>query len=66
MRVVFNMGIGLVVTVPPDQAERALQVLKGTGVEAWKIGRTVADPQRRVWIPSERLVGQSKSFTREG
>ena len=66
MRVVFNMGIGLVLVVPSDQAERALQVLKGTGVEAWRIGRTVADPERRVWIPNEGLVGQSKSFTREG
>jgi phosphoribosylformylglycinamidine cyclo-ligase len=66
MRVVFNMGVGLVAVVPADQAERALQVLKDTGVEAWRIGRTVADPERRIWIPREGLVGKSKSFAREG
>jgi phosphoribosylformylglycinamidine cyclo-ligase len=66
MRVVFNMGVGLVTVVPADQAERALQVLKDTGVEAWRIGRTVADPERRIWIPREGLVGKSKSFAREG
>jgi phosphoribosylformylglycinamidine cyclo-ligase len=66
MRAVFNMGIGLAVTVPDTERERALKVLRATGVDAWTIGRAVADPQRRVRIPAEGLVGHSRQFVREG
>jgi phosphoribosylformylglycinamidine cyclo-ligase len=65
MRTVFNMGIGLAVTVAEPDAERALAALRTTGVDAWRIGRAVADPERRVRIPSERLVGVSKHFHEE-
>jgi len=65
MRVVFNMGVGFAIVVPAAQAGSALAVLKETGIEAWAIGCAVADPERRVWIPSEGLVGHSKSFGRE-
>jgi len=65
MRGVFNMGIGLTVVVPESERERALKVLRATGVEAWPIGRATADPQRRVRIPSEGLVGHSRHFARE-
>lgn len=36
---VFNMGIGLVVAVPPTDAPRALEVLGGAGYPATRIGR---------------------------
>jgi len=64
MRAVFNMGIGLAVTVPESERERALKVLRATGVQAWPIGHAVADPQRRVRIPAEGLVGNSRHFAK--
>lgn len=62
MRTVFNMGIGLTVVVREDDVDRALSALHGSGVEAWRIGRAVDDPERRVRIPAEDLVGQSRRF----
>jgi phosphoribosylformylglycinamidine cyclo-ligase len=62
---VFNMGVGFTVTVAPGDAERALSALRGTGLEAWRLGRAVADPERKVRILPERLVGRSKHFVRE-
>lgn len=35
----FNMGLGMVVSVPPDQAEQALGVLRGHCLEADVVGR---------------------------
>jgi phosphoribosylformylglycinamidine cyclo-ligase len=65
MRTVFDMGVGLSVTVAEEQAEKALAALRATGVPAWRIGRTVADPERRVRIPTERILGVSKQFVPE-
>lgn len=65
MATVFNMGIGLTVVVAESEVERTLAALRGTGVEAWRIGRAVADPERAVRILPERLVGRSKLFFRE-
>ena len=62
MRAVFNMGIGFCVIVDEADVTRALDVLKGAGVDAWRIGHTVADVERRVWVRSEGLVGHSKHF----
>lgn len=39
MAKVFNMGIGMVAVVPPDEAYRALDVLRARGVRASEIGR---------------------------
>jgi phosphoribosylformylglycinamidine cyclo-ligase len=35
----FNMGLGMVVTVPPDQARQALAVLENQGLAAGVVGR---------------------------
>ncbi|TCM95816.1 phosphoribosylformylglycinamidine cyclo-ligase [Paenibacillus sp. BK033] len=43
----FNMGIGLVVVVPADQADKALQVAAGLGEKAYRIG-TVTEGSREV------------------
>jgi phosphoribosylaminoimidazole (AIR) synthetase len=59
------MGIGFTVVVDETEVERTLAALRGTGVEAWRIGRAVADPERVVRILPERLVGRSKLFVRE-
>ena len=65
MRTVFNMGIGLAVVVSEVDAERTLGAVRKSGTDAWAIGRAVADPERRVRIPSEQLVGHSKRFAPE-
>jgi phosphoribosylformylglycinamidine cyclo-ligase len=65
MATVFNLGVGFTVTVAEADAERALAALRSTGVDAWRLGRAVADPERAVRILPERLVGRSKLFSRE-
>ncbi len=62
MRTVFNMGIGLTLVVRENEVNQTLQALHESGVEAWRIGHAVADPERRVRITAERLVGQSRRF----
>jgi phosphoribosylformylglycinamidine cyclo-ligase len=41
---VFNLGIGMVIAVAPDDAARALDVLAGAGHAAIEIGRLAASP----------------------
>ena len=65
MRAVFNMGLGLCVTVAEPEADKAVETLRGTGLAAWRIGHAVADPERRVRVRSERIVGLSKHFAAE-
>lgn len=65
MASVFNLGVGLTVVVPESDVERTLAALRGTGVDAWRLGRAVADPERAIRILPERLVGRSKLFVRE-
>ena len=38
----FNMGIGMILALPADQAEKALEVLKAAGETAYQIGKVVA------------------------
>ncbi|HXZ86664.1 MAG TPA: phosphoribosylformylglycinamidine cyclo-ligase [Myxococcota bacterium] len=62
---VFNMGVGFTAVVAEGEVERTLAALRATGLEAWRLGRAVADPERKVRILPERLVGRSKHFVRE-
>lgn len=65
MRTVFNMGVGFAVVVAEADAGKALELIRGTGLDAWPIGHAVADPERKVRIAEEGLVGTSKHFTSE-
>jgi phosphoribosylformylglycinamidine cyclo-ligase len=65
MRTVFNMGMGLCVTVADADADKAVHALCSTGLAAWRVGRAVADPERRVRVTAERIVGLSKHFAAE-
>ena len=38
----FNMGLGMLLAVPADQADRALEVLKAAGEKAYLVGSVVA------------------------
>ena len=37
----FNMGVGMIVAVAPEEADAALQALKETGCNAYRIGRVI-------------------------
>ena len=37
----FNMGVGMVATVPAEDAEKALEALRQTGVEAYVVGDVI-------------------------
>jgi len=41
MRQVFNLGVGFCAVMPPDEAERGLETLRGVGCAAWRIGEVV-------------------------
>jgi phosphoribosylformylglycinamidine cyclo-ligase len=60
---VYNMGIGFCLVVAAAQADQAMDALKGLGVEAYRLGRAVADPARKVFLPNG-LVGEGNSFRR--
>jgi phosphoribosylaminoimidazole (AIR) synthetase len=60
---VYNMGVGFCLVVAAAQADRALASLKDLGVEAYRLGHAVADPERRVRLPNG-LVGQGNDFRR--
>ena len=40
MEQVFNLGVGMVVAVPPDQAAAAIDLAQAAGHEAWPVGHT--------------------------
>ena len=65
MRTVFNMGVGLAVVVAEPDCAKALAAIQATGLDAWRVGHAVADPDRRVRIPADGLVGHSKQFVPE-
>jgi phosphoribosylformylglycinamidine cyclo-ligase len=62
---VFNMGIGFCLVLPDAEVARALAMLKERGVEASRLGQAVADPERKVHLPSKRLVGEGSGFRRQ-
>ena len=49
MERVFNLGVGMVAVVPADDAFRALDVLRGQGLESREIGEVVPGEGRVVF-----------------
>ncbi len=47
----FNMGIGFVVLVPPEQAQSAIQNFVSQGISAWVIGEVVAGSGELIGLP---------------
>ena len=37
----FNMGVGMVLTVAPEDADKALEILKAHGEDAYRLGTIV-------------------------
>ena len=42
----YNMGVGMSVVVPAAQADRALEILRGSGVDAYVIGEITAGEEK--------------------
>ena len=42
----YNMGVGMSVVVPAAQADRALEILRGSGVDAYVIGEIVSGEEK--------------------
>ena len=59
---VFNMGIGFCLTVPPDQLEDSLTILRRYYSGAEPLGRAVADPERAIVLEPLGLVGRDGRF----
>jgi phosphoribosylformylglycinamidine cyclo-ligase len=59
---VFNMGTGFCYVVAPAAADRTLAILHRHGRTAQRIGRAVANPEKKIRIPQRNVVGRHKSF----
>jgi phosphoribosylformylglycinamidine cyclo-ligase len=53
---VFNMGIGMVAVVAPEDAERSIAILGRAGVDAMRLGVVVQEPG--ITIEPAGLVGE--------
>ena len=42
----YNMGVGMSVVVPADQAEKAMEVLKANGQDCYLIGEIIASEEK--------------------
>jgi len=62
---VFNMGIGFCIVVPPSDADRAQDILAGTGTTAHVLGHATADPTRTIEFPARGLRGRGQRFGRQ-
>jgi len=66
MYTVFNMGIGFCLVVPDDEAQiaKVTEIAARHGTVCRRIGRAVADEQRRVTIAPKNLIGVGDRFTK--
>ena len=53
----FNMGIGFCVVVPSSQVQNVIDIASAHQTKATQIGYIVADPERKVLLPTLGLVG---------
>jgi phosphoribosylformylglycinamidine cyclo-ligase len=59
---VYNMGIGFCVVVAPADADRVQEIAGRHGRRPLVIGRTIADREQSVWLPSVGLRGTGSVF----
>jgi phosphoribosylformylglycinamidine cyclo-ligase len=60
----FNMGIGFCVVVPEPHAARALTLLEEAGCPSQRIGTVTADPEKKIELVHQCLVGVDGQFRR--
>ena len=61
---VYNMGTGFCLVVGAAHADRALEMLTRLGLEAFRLGHAVPDPDRKVHLVTKGLVGEGSGFRR--
>ncbi len=44
----YNMGVGMSIVVPADQAEKAIEILRNNGIDAYTIGKIVKSEEKVV------------------
>ena len=44
----FNMGVGMSITVAKEDAQKALEILKANGEDAYIIGEIVEDKENKI------------------
>jgi len=59
---VYNMGIGFCLVVSESDAERVMQIAAQHGTRAWRIGTTVASPQRTITVEPRHLQSREQRF----
>ena len=61
---VYNMGTGFCLVVASAHADRALEALRRSGLDAFRLGHAVPDPDRKVILAPKGLVGEGSRFRR--
>jgi phosphoribosylformylglycinamidine cyclo-ligase len=61
----YNMGIGFCVILAPEDADAAHAIARKHRSVSSTIGYAVNDPEKKVRIPSAKLVGYDDRFSRE-
>jgi phosphoribosylformylglycinamidine cyclo-ligase len=59
----YNMGIGFCVIVAPEHADAAQAIARKHNSPCSVIGHTISDPERKVLLPSAKLVGCDDKFS---
>lgn len=59
---VFNMGVGFCIVVSESEVEAVLSIVRAHGVEGWRIGHTVEDPDRTVTLTAAGLQSREDDF----
>jgi len=59
---VYNMGIGFCVVVAEPDAHQVMQIATAHATQAWRIGQTVASPERTITIGPRRLRSHEQRF----
>jgi phosphoribosylformylglycinamidine cyclo-ligase len=61
---VYNMGIGFCLVLPDDsrQIDRAMTIAKKHGVACYRLGYTIRDAARKIFLNPYRLVGHGDRF----
>lgn len=59
---VYNMGVGFCVVVTEADADRVMQIAAERKLPAWRIGQTVAAPERTITIEPRRLRSHEQRF----
>ena len=58
----FNLGVGFCVVVPKNQADKVIEISRQFNIPAQVIGRAVKDAEKKIILPSLKIVGREDKF----